>query len=1199
MFSLDLTDCEASRAMRRIERCGAWFVMLVSLCVYWLTVEPTASYWDCPEYILVGALLETGHPPGNPTWMLAAKMAAVFAPSPEHIALAVNLTSGVFTALAAMLLYLCALRLFRPSGEESRTGHAARIVAALTGALAFAWCDTAWFSAVEAEVYAFSIFCTALCLWLMLRWTDVASSPHGQRLLVLLAYVTGLSIGVHQLNLLCFPTLALIYVFRRNPGRGCFWKSALACLASLVAIAAVLYGVMPGVFDVAGLFELAAVNGLGMPYHSGALAYAATATAVFILAVFFCGKGYRLPAAAAAGAAMWLSGIWSFCGGEAAAAAVSALCGIALFIFWDRLRRRAYIGLMCLGMLLAGYSTYGIIIIRSVADPPVNEGAPADVFAMKAYLGREQYGSKPLLRGRTPQSEILRKECVSGKGDSVSATYAQPWRDVKGRRYARVVPGAEPHRSRASLDSADRRLNAAASGNAKKGRDAYAVSHREIRYRTAPELDMWLSRLYSGDPADIKAYEPWSGMSPETMDSVLASTAVDSAGNAVGKLNPETGKREREWRKKPTFLQNLRYMATYQICYMYFRYLMWNFCGRQNDVHATGEADNGNFITGIGAVDDAMLGPQGLMPPRHTKDNPGRHVFFLVPFLLGIIGLVSELSSGREGRRSAAVIGSLFVMTGVVIVIYVNQTPGEARERDYSYVGSFFAFAIWIGAGAYAMMRYALRKTGGKRGPVAATAVGALCLAVPAWMLCSNWSDHDRSGRYITRDMAFDALAFLEPDAIIFVNGDNYTFPLWYAREVERIRPDVRIINLAYLGTPWYARQMTMADRESRPVEMTAKASDLAYDNFAISLYGAKPGEARTRDAIEALADLYSQTGGNTPRLKADTLLLPASAGSPRPWISLKAVSAGKRTLGLSPLLVIDIVATNAASRNPRPIYWLHPLKPYHFAGAFPYTVDEGLARRYTGRKERPDSIDTERFFRTLTSGSPRFRFGNASGCYVDPTIASVTGRLRQSMLRLALQLLEEGKPEKALAVAQAIEREIPFSSLESRVFTDNYLAFSEATELARIYGKCSGTLGKPELKQKAFALLRDETERLGHWRRFYTSLPAWRKKAMSGKPKIEQGQLYSPVALWLELGGSRSELSRMPALKGLDMAKEKREWEKSSTLRRMLRLARFPENDSVEAALYRRYRDLGGRASDLKSYTEFASSRFVSLLPD
>ncbi len=269
--------------------------------------------------------------------------------------------------------------------------------------------------------------------------------------------------------------------------------------------------------------------------------------------------------------------------------------------------------------------------------------------------------------------------------------------------------------------------------------------------------------------------------------------------------------------------------------------------------------------------------------------------------------------------------------------------------------------------------------------------------------------------------------------------------------------------------------------------------------------------------------------------------------------------------------------------RNPRPIYWLHPLKPYHFAGAFPYTVDEGLARRYTGRKERPDSIDTERFFRTLTSGSPRFRFGNASGCYVDPTSASVTGRLRQSMLRLALQLLEEGKPEKALAVAQAIEREIPFSSLESRVFTDNYLAFSEATELARIYGKCSGTLGKPELKQKAFALLRDETERLGHWRRFYTSLPAWRKKAMSGKPRIEQGQLYSPVALWLELGGSRSELSRMPALKGLDMAKEKREWEKSSTLRRMLRLARFPENDSVEAALYRRYRDLGGRASDLK----------------
>lgn len=1201
-----------SKAWLRLERGGAWLVLLASFLVYCLTVEPTASYWDCPEYILVGSRLETGHPPGNPTWMLAARMASMLAPSPEYVALAVNLTSGLFTALAAMLLYLCALRLLRPAGEETGAARGARIVAALTGALAFAWCDTAWFSAVEAEVYAFSIFCTALCLWIMLRWTDVAFSPPGYRLLVLLAYVTGLSLGVHQLNLLCFPTLALIYVFRRNPGRDCFRKAAAACLLSLVAIASVLYGVMPGVPDIAGLFELLAVNGLGMPFHSGAVAYAAVTLAVFCAAIIFCHRGLRLSAATATAVAVWLSGALGFCGGPTVAAVLSLLLGTVLFIFWKRLRHRAYVGLFCLGMLLTGYSTYTLIIVRSAAGTPVNEGAPSDIFAFKGYLCREQYGSKPLLRGRTPQSEILRKEEITGSGDSISATYSEAWRDVGGRRYAKAMAGASPRRSRASLDSADRAFNREAARRDAEGRDAYAVARREIRYRTAPELDMWLSRLYSGDAADIKAYEPWSGMTAATMDSVLASTAVDSAGNAVGRLNPLTGQREKEWRKKPTMLQNLRYMFSYQIGYMYLRYIMWNFAGRQNDVHSTGEADNGNFITGIAPLDDAMLGPQNLLPPRHSKRNPGHHVYYLIPLALGLIGLGAELAGGRRGRRTAAVVGSLFVMTGVVIVLYVNQTPGEPRERDYSYIGSIFAFAIWIGAGGLALMRACLRIPSRRWRTVATAAAGAGFLAVPVWMLCSNMPDHDRSDRFITRDMAFNSLAFLERDAILFVNGDNYTFPLWYAREVERVRPDVRIINLAYLGTPWYARQLTMTDRDSHPVAMTAKASDLAYDNFSLSLHGAKPGEPRTRDAVEALKELYAQTGPHTPRLKADTLLLPATEGTERPWISLRSVAAGKRTLGLSPLLVIDILATNAASPDPRPVYWLHPLKPYHFSGAYPYTIDEGLVRRYTGRREKSDSLDTRRFFSILTSDGrgkmPLFRYGQARDCYVDPTSATVIGRVRQSMLKLASRLLDEGRPEDALVIAGKISYNIPFSSLESRVFTDSYTAYSEATELARIYFRCAqalppkteaGLARKKRLQEKGFELLRNEIDRLGHWRRFYLALPPWRRQVMSPTPKIERGQFYAPVALWLEAGGSPDELRRMPAMRGVDLEKERREWEKSTALRRILRLARFPETASADTAAYIRFRALGGRASDLDAYTEAASSPLRSLLPD
>ncbi len=1190
----------AVAACRRVmaSRLGALAVLVASLIVYILTVEPTASYWDCPEYILVADGMQVGHPPGNPVWMLMAKTATLFAPSPEKTALAINLTSGLFTALAAMLLYLTAMRLLRPArGSESRMAFAARLVGSAAGAWMFAWCDTAWFSAVEAEVYASSIFCTALCVWLALKWSDHAFTARGDRLLILIAYITGLSIGVHQLNLLCLPTLALVYAFRRYPGGAGFPRCAAACIVSLVAIGLILYGLMPGSIDVAALFELTAVNALRLPFHSGVIVYAAATLLAFISAIALLRRGADGAASAVFALAVWLTGIFSFCG-AAGSAALAIIAAIAFRLF-PILRRRMSLTVWCLGMLWLGFTSYGVILIRGAAEPPINEGAPTDIFALKSYLGREQYGSKPLLRGPAAFSRPLKRERASFDGKEYHASYNETWSEARAPKFRRALAGASLLRAQSTLDSAEIKGNEEALARAAEGHDAYVAADARKRYRHAPELNMWLPRITASDLSEISDYTPWCGITPADLDSVRASTAVDSAGNAVGRLLPD-GSREKEWKKRPTYLQNIRYMLQYQIGYMYMRYLMWNFSGRQNDRHSTGQANDGNFITGIPAVDDAMLGRQDTMPRRLGRDNPGRHEFYLIPFLLCLAGLGFQLAGGRRSRRAAAIIGSLFVMTGVVIVIYVNQAPSEPRERDYSYIGSFYAFALWGAAGAAALIRLAAGKGDSRLRRASGWCAALLALAVPAWMCASNLKDHDRSGRRITSDLAFDALAFLERDAILFVNGDNYTFPTWYIREVERARPDVRVVNIVYLGSTSYVERLLLPDRESAPLPMTATRADLAYDNVLISLYGAREGSPRTRKATEALRDLYARKGASTPRLDADTLLIGPSGG---PALPLKAVASGKRFLSLGQLAMLDIVATNAVSPRPRPVYWINPLRPNHFAGLYNYTLDQGTARRYTGTEQRADSLDSSRFFRMLTSdgegGMPRFRFGNAKGCYVDPTSANNLGTLRHSMILLARQLLGEGRTADALRIARLTETEIPDSTFEYHVFTSHYRIYSEATELARIYLSAGEKSGRDDLRRHGFRLLRKEIERLASWRRYVDSLPAWRRGVLSSRPGLESAQLYAPVKLWLEAGGSRDSLLAIPAIRGIDLEKESAKWEKNALLRDMLHAARYPMADSAEMNLYRRYRDCGGKASDLRPYREFDTSPYLFLLPE
>ncbi len=1181
-----------------ISRITALAVFVASLAVYILTVEPSASYWDCPEYILVADGMQVGHPPGNPVWTLMAKTASLFATAPERVALAINLTSAIFTALAAMLLYLTAMRLLRTSREkESRTAFVARLVGSAVGAWMFAWCDTAWFSAVEAEVYAASIFCTALCVWLALRWGDDPFTPRGNRILILIAYITGLSIGVHQLNLLCLPTLALIYVFRRYPYGVGFLRCAAACIVSLVAIGLILFGIMPGSIDVAALFELSAVNRFGLPFHSGVIIYAFTTLAAFIVTIALLWYGHEKSALGVLAASLWLSGIFGFCGTIGSIAL--SLIAVLSFRIFPTLRRRLTIATWCLTMIWIGFAGYGVILIRAAANPPINEGAPTDIFALKSYIGREQYGSKPLLRGPAAFSLPLKRERASFDGKEYSADYSETMREAEAPKYRAAVAGSHTSRMESTLDSTAIKGNKEALLCASDGRDAYVAVDSKKRYRYAPELYMWLPRITTSDISEIADYSPWCGISIANLDSVKASVAVDSAGNAVGRLLAD-GSREKEWQKRPSYLHNLRYMLQYQIGYMYMRYLMWNFSGRQNDRHSTGQANDGNFITGITVVDDAMLGRQDTMPRRSGRDNPGRHEFFLIPFLLCLAGLVFQLAGGRKSRRAAAIIGSLFVMTGLVIVIYVNQSLGEPRERDYSYIGSFYAFAIWGAAGAASLIHKAFGNGNSRLRQMAGFTLSLLCLALPVWMCASNFKDHDRSGRHITSDLAFDYLAFLRPNAILFVNGDNYTFPTWYIREVERVRPDVRIVNIAYLGRSNYVAQLLMPDRKSAPLPMTAKETNLAYDNFNGVLYGSRDGQAATRDAVAALKDLYSQKTSLPPRINADTLLIGHSGSIAVP---ISAVASGKHFLSLGKLAMLDIIATNAMSATPRPIYWINPLKPYNFIGLFNYTIDEGTARRFTGIEQRVDSLDSDRFFRMLTSDGkgemPRYRFGNAKGCYVDPTSANNLGGLRHAMILLSRQLLDEGRTDDAVRIAKLTETEIPNSSLEYHVFTSHYRIYSEATELARTYLRAAEILNRNDLRQHGFDMLRAEIDRLAGWRRYVNSLPKWRRSVISSRPKLESAQLYAPIKLWLETGGNREELLSIRSIRGIDIKKMHEVWSKNNVLRDMLHAARYPMPDSIETELYRQYRDLGGKASDLSLYREFDASPHLHLLSE
>ena len=931
-----------------------WICFAIAAWTYLSTVEPSISFWDCPEYVACAAKGEVGHPPGNAFFLLAGRFFANFAGSDAtQIALWVNRMSALFSACTILLLFwtitMLTRSLVQPKNDLTWTQACTIWGSGLVGALTFTWSDTFWFSAVEAEVYGFSSFMTALTFWLMLKWRNRAGSPSADRYLILIAYVVGLSIGVHLLNLLCLPAIVLVAYYRlcQHPS----WRGTmLALLLSVALIALILFGIIPGVVWWAQRVELLLVNGCRLPYNSGALLSFALLLTLLVLLLVRLHRGHRL---------------------------------------WGIHPRLTYNVLLSLLMILMGYSTFAQVIIRSTANTPLNENAPDNVFALGSYLNRDQYGQKPLLWGQTFASTLVDKDS-----------------DNQGRAlYAQVV--------KQSPNEPDR---------------YYVYGHDEpLSY----DYNVLFPRLYSNDPQHIAAYKQW----------------CNYTGEKVSVRQPNGATRTIE---VPSWRDNWTYFIRYQVNHMYWRYFLWNFCGRQNDLRGNGEADRGNWLTGISVIDGWLLGSQEALPVTMTA-NKGHNVYYMLPLLLGLLGIAWQGNRGKTGRQGTLIVSLLFVMTGLAIVVYLNQTPNQPRERDYAFAGSFYAFAIWIGMGVAAIGQ-GLQRLCPKRWTSATVALSVLLgLGVPLQMVGQTWDDHDRSDRRIAHDFALNYLASLDQDAILFVSGDNETFPLWYAIEVEGVRRDVRICNLAYLQTDWYIDQMRSPqyDSPALPIPMT---SDRYAGNKLMAAY-IVPRTEHPVDMHTAMSFLYNDEARfkvmsirQQPLdcLPAQTLLVPVVADAVRqsPCIHLQkgdsilphlTISlANKRCLPRQEVAQLSMLDSIARNGWQRPLYFAYSLPTSCYVGMQPYTRTVGLANQIVPLKGGGEgSLDVERTYDLLMN---RFQWGNIDShdLYLDENCLTFCFYHRMLFGSLIEALEAQGDGERALQVAERAlqvlpERNVPY----------------------------------------------------------------------------------------------------------------------------------------------------------------------------
>ena len=1001
-----------------------WLAFAIAAVVYCTTIEPTASFWDCPEFISTGYKLEVGHPPGAPFFMLTANLFSQFASDPSQVARMVNTMSALLSAMTILFLFWSITHLVRKlilkDWSELTTAKLIAIQASgLVGALIYTFSDTFWFSAVEGEVYAYSSAFTAIVFWLILKWEDHADEPHSDRWLVLIAYMTGLSIGVHLLNLLCIPAIVLVYCYRRYPDielKG----SLIALLVSFVIVAAVLYGVVPGIITVGGWFELLFVNVLGMPFNTGEIIYIILLVAAVCWAIWETyQEGHEKRQNLAFVTAIAMLGIPFYGYGWSAVAIGVVVIAVLWFVlnYKKTVEKKAIpvVGarlkntvLLCLLMMMIGYSSYAVIVIRSSANPPMDQNSPEDIFTLGSYLSRDQYGDRPLFYGQSYTSQVAL--------------------DVEGNMCKPRMKDGAPIYSRKEKASADEK-------------DSYFIVSYKNKYEYAQ--NMLFPRMHSSSHA--AAYEQWMGGVDGTM------VSYDRCGEPIQV-------------KVPTMFENLKFFLSYQCNFMYWRYFLWNFAGRQNDIQSYGELEHGNWITGFSFIDNLMLGDQSKLPDE-LKNNKGHNVFYCLPLILGLIGLFWQAWRGRRGIRQFWVVFFLFFMTGLAIVIYLNQTPNQPRERDYAYAASFYAFAIWCGIGVAALIDLA-KKYLKPKGAVVAAVIGAICLLVPIQMASQTWDDHDRSGRYACRDFGQNYLMTLQDEGnpIIFTNGDNDTFPLWYNQDVEGVRPDARVCNLSYLQTDWYIDQMVRPAYESPSLPITwprldycsgtneyveimpeAKTQILQFyqedAEAAKAQFGDEPFElknilkywvrAKESDMHFIPTDTVFVTI-DKEAVRKSGMLMAADSIPDKMVISL----AGKRGLTKNDLMMLEMIAE---ANWTRPIYVATTVGAENFMNLGENFVQEGLANRitpfttaYTNEKgdlipvEGVKNFDTEKAYKNVME---RYKYGGLQrpGLYLDETVMRMCYTHRNLMAVLAKTLLEENQPEKALEVLQKCEKEIPY----------------------------------------------------------------------------------------------------------------------------------------------------------------------------
>ena len=1031
---------------RLVDNIFGWVAFVIAAFVYCSTIEPTASFWDCPEFITTAYKQEIGHPPGAPFFMLLGNFFTHFASDATQVAKMVNTMSALLSAVCILFLFWTITHLARKliisDWKEMTTSKLIAIEASgMVGALIYTFSDTFWFSAVEGEVYAFSSAFTAVVFWLILKWEDHADEPHSDRWLVLIAYMTGLSIGVHLLNLLCIPAIVLVYYYKKVPHAN-LKGSLLALILSFAVVVAVLYGVVPGIITVGGWFELFFVNVLGCPFNTGEIVYIICLVAAVIWGIyetynatdknvkrqniaFILGFGmlgipfYGYGWSAVICGVIVMAILWFVLGykrKQEVATGVDETTGITkkkmqlLPLVSARIKNTA---LLCMLMLMIGYSSYALIVIRSSANPPMDQNSPEDIFTLGSYLSRDQYGDRPLFYGQAYTSQVAL---------TVDGNMCKPEMKEGAPVYQR--------KEKATADE----------------KDSYFIVSHKNKYQYAQ--NMFFPRMY--DAAHAQAYEDWMGGVDGT------EVPYDRCGENI-------------MVKVPSQVDNIRFFLSYQCNFMYWRYFMWNFAGRQNDIQGNGEPEHGNWITGFSFIDDSLYGDQSKLPDD-LKNNKGHNVFYCMPLILGLIGLFWQawytrkrkvIKNGKEveeilpvGIQQFWVVFFLFFMTGLAIVIYLNQTPMQPRERDYAYAGSFYAYAIWCGLGVLAIIDL-LKKKAKLSGTAISAIVAVITLLVPIQMASQTWDDHDRSNRYTCRDFGQNYLMSLQEkgNPIIFTNGDNDTFPLWYNQEVEGVGTDARVCNLSYLQTDWYIDQMKRPAYNSPSVPITWPRLDFCSGTNEyvtvepgakqqiLEFYKQNPEAAKKQfgdEPFELKNVLKYWVRSKNPDLHiipTDTLyvtidkeavkksgMMMASDTIPdKMVISL----AGKTALYKGDLMMLEMIAQ---CNWVRPIYVALTVGEDNYMNLGDNFVQEGLVNRitpFTTNKPGAKNFDTEKAYHNIMT---RFKFGNLKqkGLYIDETTMRMCYTHRRLLAQTALQLLSEHKNKKAIDVLKKADVEIP-----------------------------------------------------------------------------------------------------------------------------------------------------------------------------